>query len=354
MPAVSAENEWSPLRSVIVGRAGGSCFPSEPTHMIRATMPQKFHPLFRPDHPFPESILKRADEELDHLASLLEQEGIQVHRPTMVDWTKVGGYTGAMPRDGLMTVGQSIIESPFAWKCRRHEIELAYTEILGELAKDSSVSVVRASQVPPKDSIYDNITAESVDLGGWAINNSRPAFDCADFMRFGKTLIGQISNVTNMKGVEYLRSVIPDGYSVEILDVNDPHAMHIDATILPLRPGLLVYNPERVTDKALRKIQTLQDWDLRPYPFKPAASASSAPSSSSGPNQPPPLFMTSPWLVMNILSIDEKRVIVEKDDEEFAGWLEKSLGIKAILCPFRHVNSIGGSFHCATVDLVRQ
>lgn len=233
-----------------------------------------------------------------------------------------------MPRDGLMTVGQSIIESPFAWSCRRHEIELAYAGILGELAKDCSVSVIRAPKGPQRDSIYDNISSESVDLGGWAINNSRPAFDSADFMRFGKTLVGQISNVTNMKGVEYLQSVIPGGYSIEILDVDDPHAMHIDATILPLRPGLLVYNPERVMDQALRRVKIIQDWDFHPYPFKHTA--------PSGPDQPP-LFMTSPWIVMNVLSIDERRVIVEKDDLEFAGWL-KRLGMQPVLCPFRHVN----------------
>lgn len=62
--------------------------------------------------------------------------------------------------------------------------------------------------------------------------------------------------------------------------------------------------------------------------------------------------MISPWIVMNVLSIDEGRVIVEEDELEFAGWL-KRLGMQPVLCPFRNVNSIGGSFHCATVDLVR-
>ena len=46
-------------------------------------------------------------------------------------------------------------------------------------------------------------------------------------------------------------------------------------------------------------------------------------------------------------------MLVERQDEECARWIE-SLGMIAILCPLRHVNSIGGSFHCATVDLVRE
>lgn len=46
--------------------------------------------------------------------------------------------------------------------------------------------------------------------------HSRAAFDTADFIRFGKTL-GKFSNVTNMKGVEYLRANVPSGYSIELL-----------------------------------------------------------------------------------------------------------------------------------------
>ena len=47
-----------------------------------------------------------------------------------------------------------------------------------------------------------------------------------------------------------------------------------------------------------------------------------------------------------------ERVVVEAGDERTAGWYEE-LGMESIRCPFQHVNSIGGSMHCATVDLVR-
>lgn len=66
-------------------------------------------------------------------------------------------------------------------------------------------------------------------------------------------MIGQLNNATNMKGVEYLQNAVPEGYTVELLGVTDEHAMHIDATILPLRRGPLIYNPERMSEAALRK-----------------------------------------------------------------------------------------------------
>ncbi|KAL9099681.1 MAG: hypothetical protein Q9163_004855 [Psora crenata] len=338
-PSVSADNEWAPLRSVIVGRAENSCFPSEPHHMIKATMPSEYQDQFKPYNPFPPSILQAACHELEVFTAILEREKIKVYRPKPVPWIETAGYTGAMPRDGLMVVGNTIIEACYAWRCRRREIPLAFSCILDELEKDGSVRIVRAPEVPNPDPIYDDADNED-QAHPWAINNSRPAFDTADFLRFGKTLIGQLSNVTNLKGVEYLRKMVPSGYTVEIVQVEDPHAMHIDATIVPLRKGLLLYNPERVTEAALRRHQVLSDWELHACPIIPTTRSS------------PPLYMTSPWIFLNILSLDEKRVVVEAEDVAFAEWIQ-GLGMEPILCPFRHVNSIGGSFHCATVDLVR-
>ena len=307
-------------------------------------MPSAHWAEFRPCHPFPDEIIEQAVKELENLTTILQKEGIQVHRPNLVNWGKIGGYTAAMPRDALLVVGETVIESCYAWSCRRREVELAFEHILDELQRDPRVSVIRA----PKwehDPIYDGELASNtmgvIEHGTWAISNARPAFDAADFMRFGQVILGQLSNVTNPSGIEYVRKALPVGYDLEILDVDDPHAMHIDATILPLRPGLLVFNPSRVTEASLRRHSFLSTWRLVPYPFQPES-----------PRGWPPLFMTSPWIVLNVLSLDEERVVVEAGEEKMAQWLE-DLGMRPIRCPFRHVISLGGSFHCATVDLVR-
>jgi glycine amidinotransferase len=312
-------------------------------------MPSQHRPKFRPSNPFPAEILARAQEELDRFADLLTGMGVRVYRPEQVDWLKVGGYTGAMPRDGLMAVGNTIIESPFAWRCRRHEIQLGYSGILDELSKrDGSLTICRAPTILGRDTLYDDEGdfASKIADGNdrhWAINNSRPAFDTADFMRFGKTIVGQVSHVTNRKGVELLQALIPDGYTVEIINATDKSAMHIDCTILPLRKGLMVYHPSRNSEEELRRHKIFRDWELRAYPFSPRANE----------DFDPPMYMCSSWLMLNALSLDEKRIVVEASQIQFASWLEKEFGMEPILLPFKHVNSIGGSFHCATVDLVR-
>ncbi|KAL8784907.1 MAG: hypothetical protein Q9195_008844 [Heterodermia aff. obscurata] len=337
--SVDADDEWSPLKAVLVGRAGHACFPAAPKAMIDATMPERHRHCFQPSTPFPARIVRKAEEELDNLATVLEAEGIKVYRSTPgIDWLASKGYTGAMPRDGLLVVGNTIIESCFAWSCRSREIQLAYASLLDELAEDGQTRIIRRPQCAFADSL--DIDEEKGREVSWVINNSRPAFDAADFMRFGKVLLGQYSHVTNQAGMDYIRKHLPPTYQLEILEVNDPAAMHIDATILPLRDGLLVYNPNKVTETALRAHDVLTAWTLEPYPFDP-----------KDPDDPP-LYMTSPWLSLNVLVLGE-RVVVEASDHKTAAWFQ-SLGMHCIKCPFRHVNSIGGSFHCATVDLVRQ
>ncbi len=344
---ISADDEWSPLKSVIVGRAEDSAFPAEPRHLISAVMPEGHWDEFKPKNPFPAFIVENAQKELDNFASVLEKLGVKVYRPAKVDWVKTGGYTGSMSRDALMTVGNTLIESAFAFSCRRHEVDLGYSDILKELSSKGSSTIVRAPQLIGRDTIYDgvaeSISAEQGRGSTISINNSRVAFDTADFMRFGKTIIGQLSHVTNERGVAYVRSVVPEGYTVEILDTGmRPGNMHIDTTILPLRHGLMIYSPKYTNEDSIRRHAIFKDWELHAYPFEP----------KYDPNGPPP-YTCSPWLVLNGLSLDEKRIFVEEKNIEFAAWVRDKFGMEPIMLPFQHVNCLGGSFHCATVDLVR-
>ena len=63
--------------------------------------------------------------------------------------------------------------------------------------------------------------------------------------------------------------------------------------------------------------------------------------------------MCSNWVSMNVLMLDEKRVIVEPGETEMVRAF-KRWGFETIPCPFRHFNYFGGSFHCATLDVRRR
>jgi glycine amidinotransferase len=56
---------------------------------------------------------------------------------------------------------------------------------------------------------------------------------------------------------------------------------------------------------------------------------------------------------VNMLMLDEKRIIVEKSQEPMIKFLGE-IGLNPIPCPFENYYTFGGSFHCATLDIRRE
>ncbi|WP_133717174.1 amidinotransferase domain-containing protein [Methylocaldum gracile] len=117
--------------------------------------------------------------------------------------------------------------------------------------------------------------------------------------------------------------------------------MHIDTTILPLAEGRLLVNPEYVDVGRLPEM--LKSWDILVAP---------EPDPVAGRLQQF-VSMSSRWLSVNVLSIDEKRMIVEKDQPSMIRLLERH-GFEPIPCSFASYAPFGGSFHCATLDIRRR
>jgi glycine amidinotransferase len=337
--AAESHNEWDTLEEVIVGVADHAMFPYEDRRMIEATMPPEHWDLFTADRPFPEEIVTAATAELDQLARILEHEGVTVKRPEQLNWDTLRGHSASNPRDSVLIVGKTLIEAPMAWRSRQAET-LAYRTILQDYQKAGSrwISAPRTFNTDQHLQTHRD-ERRTTTPPVWAINNSHPAFDAADFLRFGRDIVAQRSHVTNDAGIEWLRRTLGEEYQVHTLPFNDPHAMHIDASIMPLRPGLMLVNPERVDIPLLRRTLFAR-WEIVPAP-------------QPQPRTQPPLYMTSAWVNMNLLVIDDNRALVESQDDDMAKMLE-SLGFTPIACPFRNVQSLGGSFHCATLDTRRR
>ena len=66
-----------------------------------------------------------------------------------------------------------------------------------------------------------------------------------------------------------------------------------------------------------------------------------------------PQYRSFRWLSMNVLNLDEERIIVEASEEPTIKQL-RNWGFKPIPCGFRKLYRYGGSFHCATVDVRRR
>jgi len=168
---------------------------------------------------------------------------------------------------------------------------------------------------------------------------SEPCFDAADFIRAGKDLFVQRSQVTNMAGIRWVREhLAPKGIKVHVLHFMDGRPMHIDATFSLVNPGLAIQNPDRVCQEA--DILRAAGWKIVDAPTPQI-------------NKDHPLWLGSKWLCMNTVMLDEKRVLVETEETDLQD-LYRANGVTPIPVSMRFANSIGGGFHCWTSDIRRR
>jgi N-dimethylarginine dimethylaminohydrolase len=117
--------------------------------------------------------------------------------------------------------------------------------------------------------------------------------------------------------------------------------VHIDSTIVPLREGLVLVNASRVSleDNLPNVFDT---WDV--------IWATEEDIVEQGFYQYP---YASKWIALNMLVVDPQTVIVDRHQKKLIRILE-SYNFTVIPLELRHSRTLGGGFHCVTLDLVRQ
>ncbi|KAJ7393737.1 hypothetical protein OS493_003396 [Desmophyllum pertusum] len=339
---VCSYNEWDPLEEVIVGSVEGATVPQFSVE-VKANTYEKNWPFFDQfgGRSFPWEHLKKARVEIEEFCNILRHEGVIVRRPEAINFSEVyktpdfhsSGLYAAMPRDILIVVGDEIIEAPMAWRSRFFEYR-AYRSLLKEYFKRGA-KWTTAPKPLMSDALYDQdypirtvqdrhkLAAE----GKFVTTEYEPCFDAADFIRAGRDIFVQRSQVTNNLGIEWMRRHLGErGYRVHKLSFDDPNPMHIDATFNIIGPGLVLSNP----DRRCHQIDMFHKagWTVvkPPTPLIPDTH---------------PLWMSSKWLSMNVLMLDPTRVVVDKNETTTQKMFE-SLGIKCIPVSIRFANSLGG------------
>ncbi|MFI7102559.1 amidinotransferase [Streptomyces sp. NPDC050161] len=347
---VNSHNEWDPLEEIIVGRLEGATVPSSHP-VVACNIPpwaarlQGLASGFR----YPRRMIEPAQHELDRFIALLRSLGITVMRPDAVDHRKSfstpdwssRGFSNTCPRDSLLVIGDEIIETPMAWPCRYFEAH-SYRAIIKDYFRRGA-RWAAAPQPQLTDALFekDFRPPEAGEPMRYILTEFEPVFDAADFVRAGRDVFVTRSNVTNRLGIEWLRRHLGTGYRIHEIESRCRTPMHIDTTFLLLSPGKVLVNPEYVDVNRLPDI--LSSWDVLIAP-------------EPDPIDEPLLRTTSlcgKWLSMNILMIDEKRVIAERHHTGMLRALE-NWGFEPIPCDLLHYAPFGGSFHCATLDIRRR
>lgn len=334
---ISSKNEYDQLISCIVGDATAARFPllDEIFNYNKEVTNWKDTPL--PAGKFPQYIIDEANEDLQILADTLTSFNVDVYRPTDIDhahivktheWETDGMYNYC-PRDVLLVVDDLVIECPMVYRSRQFE-SAAYFKIKTKAIQDNArwISAPRP-RLLTQDTYVDN--------GNVVLSEREPMFDAANILRHNNDILYLVSNSGNRLGAQWLQNILGKQYRVHIIDNLYSYA-HIDSTISVLRDGLVLLNGSRVNDDncpaLFKKWNKIYVDDVAPQSFYKYPYASK-------------------WIALNVFSIDSNTVIVDKNQIELIQKLEQK-NMTVVPLELRHSRTLGGGFHCVTLDLNRQ
>ena len=148
------------------------------------------------------------------------------------------------------------------------------------------------------------------------------------------------STAANRAAMDWFQRYYPE-YRVHAVNFpGDPYPIHIDATFVPLRPGLIINNPHRHPAEGQKDIFEANDWQI-------------VDAAQPAHDEPPALCYSSVWLSMNCLVLDPSTVIVEASEVHEQEQMDQ-LGMNVIPVDLRDAYPFGGGLHCSTADVYRE
>ena len=297
-------NEWDPLREVVVGCAWGANWPTDDPVFQRESHKTAWHDTPVPSGPVPQWIQDEANQDLQSLVDILETAGVLVHRPQRRNYAQSGGMYNYCPRDRLLIAGETLVDTAMMYPCRDQEIQ--------------NLTCV-TDQAP--------VMHMPRDQG--------MVMDAANVCRLNDTWLYLLSASGNQQALTWLQQQFPQ---ISIRACDFYAGVHIDSTIVPLREGLVMLNATRITASNLPAVFDGWDkiWvaDVVPQSFYQYPWASK-------------------WIALNLLSLDPHTVIMDADQTDLRREIER-YGITVIPHRLRHSRTLGGGYHCVTLDLWRQ
>jgi len=354
-PPVCSHDEWSRLREVIVGTPYHLDYHADLSYRLffhrnlcsegespaaRSAANRLFRNV-RPGNQLRDECL----EDLSAFVQVLEDYGAVVRRPAVLTtvpevrtpyWSAPMGHA-LMPRDLFLVIGDEIIETSPAVRARYFEADLYKELFTGYFNRDARWTLAPRSRLLDRN--FDFSYASRHGYGGEVPADPfyELMFDGAQVLRFGRDLLFNAATENHRMGARWLARHIHGRNRVHVVEIADNH---IDASVLPLRPGMLLMH-ESVDSDALPA--ELRQWDAIRYQWldKPIEIAA---------NGVP--LLASQSIGMNVLSLDEQHVVVQDIQEPLIKDLEIH-GFTPIPVRWRHGRSLGGGFHCVTLDIRR-
>ncbi len=339
MSKVHVYNEWDPLEEVIVGRAENAQIAKCDKGLFAVEYRDLGLPYQVPSGLYPEQCIAETIEDLDTLVRELEKLGVTVRRPEIFDharmfatpdWNSDGQYNYC-PRDIFVCAGDAIIEAPMTLRARQYET-LSYKPILLDYLR-SGAKWLSAPKPRLLDSMY-KIPQKDWEL---AIQEIEPLFDAANILRIGRDILYLVSDTGNRIGAQWLQSALGSEYRVHAYD-NIYTGSHIDTTLALVKPGVVVACADRISKENLPPL--FRKWDVIYMNDVYDVGFTNIPYASK-------------WIGLNFLMITPALAVVDKNQVALIKELEKR-GVDVLPLQLRHSRTMGGGFHCVTMDVRRK
>ena len=300
---ISSYNEWNSVKHVIVGDASNANWPTRDPVFVAEGKKTSWTKTPAPAGPVPQWIIDETNEDLQRMVDTFEMMGICVSRPSPYDFQQHDGLYNYCPRDRLLVYGSTVVDVPMMYPCRDQEIQCYQT-----LLTDAEVIEM------PRD--------------------QGMVLDAANILRANDRWLFLESASGNRAAYDWLCEQFP---FVDIELCKFYAGVHIDSTISILNEGLVVLNASRVNESNCPKL--FRGWqkiyvddvvaqDFYQYPY------------------------ASKWIALNMFSINPHTVVVDQDNPKLIQTLEQH-GMTVVPMKLRHSRTLGGGFHCVTLDLER-
>ncbi|MFJ5119986.1 glycine amidinotransferase [Kitasatospora sp. NPDC088548] len=374
MSRLNSHDDFTPLKEVIVGSAANY------VGHDRDISFELFHHEnlkgFRSDWAYPrltraaaghreswaikERYAEELHEDVEALAATLAGLGVTVHRPLPLppDAAPIAGLgweaapTPALNiRDNTLILGNEIIETPPAIRSRYLE-----TRLLGPVFTGYWEDGARWTTMPRPtltdmsfDLSYARNTATTLGGPTEAIDDPQPnpydvgvemMLDGAQVLRLGRDLVVNVAQENHARGAEWLQRHL--GHQYRVHRVWRMADNHIDSMVLALKPGVFLARHDGIRDLMP---EPLRSWR---YIVPPEPDTGAFPVYDDYED----LVLTSPYIDLNVLSVDEHTVLVNEECTGLTKTLETE-GFDVVPVRHRHRRLFGGGFHCFTLDMHR-
>jgi N-dimethylarginine dimethylaminohydrolase len=377
---LNSHNEWDPLKAVVVGTVEGF----QPGLEILSNRPGAVEvALELAKKACPQWYLDEVAEDLEGFCDIFRKAGVYVLRPKWSEKTShfgtpnwiAAGFDIYNVRDLHIVFGDTLVVSAPSSRFRIFEPyafhDLFYQcffddgfrwlsaplprlngKYLHEIQRPSSELEIR------EDSLHRRLS-HGLNQTFHYLDEQEIIFDAANIIRVGRDILFLVSSTGNRKAATWLANVLGADYRVHV--TNAYRSSHLDSTILPLRPGVVLINGARVNKENCPAI--FDSWDkiyfteVAPVPDTEVEFHRSVRT---------PVYekllelgvgsqlnhISSPWAGLNVMSIDPKTVLVHDRQSVLIRALDAK-GFTVVPVKMRHCYTMLGGLHCTTLDVVR-